>query len=132
MSKCLFRTHVGGGAENGADIGEVLQVRGAWNQCFVRACGCTFVSLASGWRLPAGQAEVQNLGAAILRDHDVFRLQVAVDHAGGVGGGETVGDLRAISNQLANRHRFAVSSERSDSPSTSSLTMYCWASIPKS
>ena len=41
----------------------------------------------------AGEAEVENFYAALAGDHDVFGLEVAVDDAGGVGSGESVGKL---------------------------------------
>ena len=39
-----------------------------------------------------GQAEVGQLGVAVLRDEDVVRLDVAVDDARSVRGGQAVGD----------------------------------------
>ncbi len=41
-----------------------------------------------------GETEVQDLHVAVRAQHDVFRLDVAVDDAGGVGGDERAGDLR--------------------------------------
>ena len=45
----------------------------------------------------AGEAEVEDLDAAVLRQEDVLGLDVAVDDSLLVRGGETVGDLRARS-----------------------------------
>ena len=53
------------------------------------------------------QAEVEDLYPAVLGEHDVFRLQVAVDDSGGVGGGEAVGNLRRDVEQLAGRNGLA-------------------------
>ena len=43
-----------------------------------------------------GQAEVEDLDPAVVRDHDVRRLEVAVDDPGGVGPGQPVGDLDGV------------------------------------
>src|SRR6185312_9827075 len=37
----------------------------------------------------AGDAEVENLDAAVGGEHDVLRLEVTVEDAGGVGGGQS-------------------------------------------
>jgi hypothetical protein len=42
-----------------------------------------------------GQAEVEDLRVALVGDHDVLGLEVAVDDPALMGGGEAVGDLRA-------------------------------------
>ncbi len=42
-----------------------------------------------------GEAEVENLDAAIFGDEKIFRLQVAVDDAFFVGRGQSVRDLQA-------------------------------------
>jgi hypothetical protein len=55
----------------------------------------------------AREAEVENLDAAIFGQHDVFRLEVAVNDAGGVRGGQAVGDLRGDFEQLAGRDGLA-------------------------
>ena len=44
----------------------------------------------------AGEAEVEDLGVAVLREEDVLGLEVAVDDPLLVGGGEALGDLLAI------------------------------------
>ena len=51
------------------------------------------------------QAEVQDLGVAVLGDHDVLGLQVPVHDPGGVGRGETVADLHGEVEHLLRRHR---------------------------
>ena len=59
-----------------------------------------------GWRL-AGEAEVEDLGSAVFGEHDVFGLEVAVDDAGGVGGGEAIGDLGGDLDQPADGNGLA-------------------------
>ena len=51
-----------------------------------------------------GQAEVQDLGDTLRRDHHVRGLEVAVDDAGGVGGGERVGQGNGDPQRLAEAH----------------------------
>ena len=52
-----------------------------------------------GWRLRGGvldelgEAEIDNLGVTVLGDHDVGRLQIAVDDALLVSAGQALGDL---------------------------------------
>ena len=52
-----------------------------------------------GWRLRGGvldelgEAEIDNLGVTVLGDHDVGRLQIAVDDALLVSTGQALGDL---------------------------------------
>ncbi len=55
-----------------------------------------------------GEAEVENLYAAIFGDEKIFRLQVAVDDAFFVGGGESAGDLRGVVERLADGQRAAA------------------------
>ncbi len=50
------------------------------------------------------QAEVQDLGVAVLGDHDVLRLQVPVHDPGRVGRGEAVADLDGEVEHLLRRH----------------------------
>ena len=50
-----------------------------------------------------GQAEVEDLHAAVARDEDVLGLQVPVDDALGVGGGESRGDLEPVTDGAARR-----------------------------
>ena len=52
----------------------------------------------------ARQAEVQDLAAAVRGDHDVRRLEVAVDDPLGVRRGEAIGDLPGDLQRLADRH----------------------------
>jgi len=48
-------------------------------------------------------------------------------------GGQAIGDLRGNVEEFAGRTGLPVSRRASDSPSMSSLTMYCWpASMPMS
>ena len=54
------------------------------------------------------QPEVENLHEAVLRDHHVLWLQVAVHDAGTVGLGEPVGELYADVERLFQRQRPAV------------------------
>ena len=54
-----------------------------------------------------GQAEVEDLDAAVLGDEDVVRLEIAVDDALVVGRGEALGDLRGVVDRLAHRQRRA-------------------------
>ena len=72
-----------------------------------------------------GQPEIQNLHAAIPRNHDVVRLQIAMNDAMLVRGGETFCDLDANSPAPVEEatERFAQIWLRSGSPSTSSVTM---------
>jgi hypothetical protein len=50
-----------------------------------------------------GQAEVQDLHAAIFRHKDVFRFQVAMNDALVVGGRQTARDLQGVVDRLAGR-----------------------------
>ena len=52
----------------------------------------------------ASQAEVEQLGAR-LRQHDVARLEIAVDHPLAVGRGQRVGDLRPVLQRLIGSER---------------------------
>ena len=54
----------------------------------------------------AGDAEVRDLGRALLVDEDVLGLDVAVDDAAVVGGAERAGDLDRVGD--APRHRQAA------------------------
>ena len=51
--------------------------------------------------LVAGEPEVEDLRAAVARQHDVFGFEVAMNHAGGMGRGESVGDLGGEIDGLA-------------------------------
>jgi hypothetical protein len=50
------------------------------------------------------QAEVEKL-RAVLGDDDITRLEVAVDHAFGMGGGQRIDDLYGIGQSLVERQR---------------------------
>ena len=68
-----------------------------------------------------GQAEVEDLHAAVVGDEEVLGLEVAMDDAVVVRGGEAVGDLDGVVDGLAHRQRDRRSSRsRSVSPSSSS------------
>ena len=62
----------------------------------VRSAGCGGSRLG----LQAGQAEIEDLHAAVGGQEDVLRLDVAVDDALGVGGGQPVGDRRGDFHRL--------------------------------
>ncbi len=77
-----------------------------------RPCGPTPVvsslrhrSCGASSRARPRQAEVEDLGPALGRDHHVLRLEVAVDDALGVGGGEAVGDLARERERVPDRQR---------------------------
>ena len=99
----LLRGHVGGGAEHdagdgdrgveGAEVGDGGGVLGGGPQV-VEARG------AAGGGLGAGEAEVEDADAAVVADHDVGGLEVAVDEAGGVGGGEALAGLAKHGGEL--------------------------------
>jgi hypothetical protein len=55
---------------------------------------------AAGGGLGAGEAEVEDADAAVVADHDVGGLEVAVDEAGGVGGGEALAGLAEHGGEL--------------------------------
>ena len=57
----------------------------------------------SGRRLETGQAEVQNLQPPVARPHDVFRLQIAMDDAARVRGGEGGRNLPRRAHDLGRR-----------------------------
>ena len=58
-----------------------------------------------------GQAEVEDLDVAVLRDHQVLGLQVPVDDAGGVGLGQALGGLDGDIEQPLGRQRLAGGDE---------------------
>ena len=59
-----------------------------------------------------GQAEVEDLGAIVRGDEDVLRLQVAVDDALLVCGGESEGDLPRVLHGLAHGQRLRPTCDR--------------------
>ncbi len=84
LSLRLLGGHVGDGAEQAPRLGR----RGLAHHRRRIGRG----SGRDGGAAQLGQAEVQDLRAAVLADHDVVRLQVAVGHALPVRRGEPVGD----------------------------------------
>ena len=72
----LLGRHVGGGAHRDPLLGEGAGVD------------------------PAGEAEVEELHPAVREHHDVLRLEVPVDDAGGMGGGESRGELAGDRRRL--------------------------------
>ena len=85
----LFWRHVGNRADDRAGHGEP-QLDAA---CFAERVGLNRVS-------PFGESEVEDLDDAIAVDHQVRGLEVAVDDVRGMSGGETVGDLNSIVDDL--------------------------------
>ena len=69
-----------------------------------------------------GQTEVEDLDAAVFGEEDVFGLEVAVDDALFVRGGEAAGDLQGILDRLAEGRAAVRRRSRSVSPSSSSET----------
>ncbi len=47
-----------------------------------------------GARIEVRETQIENLHPAIVTPHDIFRLQIAVQHARSMDGGKRVGDLR--------------------------------------
>ena len=66
--------------------------------------GCIFAPVLA----ELGQAEIENLRVAVRRDDHVLRLDVAVDDAGLVRGGQGRGDLCADFDDVGDRHRAAA------------------------
>jgi hypothetical protein len=64
-------------------------------QAMRRSSWAPLASQASAWPAihGAGEAEVEDADAAVVADEDVVGLEVAVDEAGGVGGGEAAAGL---------------------------------------
>ena len=69
-----------------------------------------------------GEAEVEDLDAAVGGEEDVLRLQVAMDDALLVRRGEAARDLDGDLDRLADGQRAALQRSRSVSPSSSSDT----------
>ena len=77
----LLGGHVGDGAHDLAGIG------------FSSKC-CFYVTVTAPERLhQLGEAEVDDLGVAVLSHHDVGGFEVSMNDALGVGSGETLGDF---------------------------------------
>ncbi len=64
----------------------------------------------------AGDAEVRDLGGAVLAEQDVARLDVPVDHARGVRHGQRGGHLGADPGGLLRGHRSPVVEQRGETP----------------
>ena len=100
----LLRGHVADGAHDDAGLGVP---RRAW---------------ARSWRpvprrrLVGGEAEVEDLDAPVARDEDVLGLDVPVDDALLVGGGEAVGHLDGVLDGLAHGQGPAREGARAGSP----------------
>ena len=88
----LFRCHVAGRAQDRAGVRRGRDVRPG------------FIPLVGKPRDP-GQAEVEDFHPAVGRQEEVLRLDVAVDDALGVGGGEPFRDRRADGDRLPPRQR---------------------------
>ena len=83
--------------------------------------------LCIGRRIPfgeLGEAEVENLDAAVARDGQVLRLEVAVDNALGVRRRQPVRYVRRDVDGLADAEPCVRSSSRSVRPSRNSETTY--------
>ena len=77
----------------------------------------------------AREAEVADADAPGMIDEHVRRLEVAVDQAGVVRGGEAFAGLHERADDLAPRAAASRASARSVSPGTSSMTRNTWPSI---
>jgi hypothetical protein len=99
----LLRGHVGGGAEDRAGEGHRRdEALDGGARAEVRALAG--LALAGA----AGEAEVEDADAAVVADHDVVGLEVAVDEADGVGGGEAVAGLGEHAEDLGAGPRLLV------------------------
>ena len=56
-------------------------------------------------RSRAGETEVQDLHVSVVRDDDIGRLEISMDNAAIVRGGECPRDLDAVFNRLADWQR---------------------------
>ena len=66
--------------------------------------GRRFLALA----LPeAGEAEIQHLDAAVVAEHDVLRLEIAMNDAAVVCRGDGVGERRGDGEESRDRHGLA-------------------------
>jgi hypothetical protein len=66
-------------------------------------------------------AEVENLDPIVVRNHDVARLQVAVEHPGGVSAREPLGDLRRERQHFRERQRDPASQELAQASAVNEL-----------
>ena len=94
LSTRLLGAHVGNRANRSAGVGE-----GPFSR-IDRARRVIGANLAVR---RFGQAEIQNLDPAIARNQDIVGLQVAMDDAGGVSGGEAVAHLHRDIQEFARR-----------------------------
>ncbi len=69
-----------------------------------RVARCAGLAAENAFHRRAGQAEVQQLGAG-ARQHDVGRLEIAMDHAVAMRPVERIGDLGAVADDLVRRQR---------------------------
>ena len=88
----LFGRHVAGGAHHGSGFGGGLDGG--------RVAG----EIGFGAR-DFGETEVENLGPAVVGDEKIFRLQVAMDDALFVRGGQAAGDLLGVVDGFAGSER---------------------------
>ena len=92
----LLRSHVANGAQHWPGLGLLRDGDGG-------SVG------ASGFGLGEfGQAEVQDLDASVLRQEEVFRLEVTMNNAGVVSGGQSTRNVHAAIAGLARTHRTAT------------------------
>src|SRR5208282_525578 len=93
----LLRRHVGDGTDGRSGAGE---------ERFVHRGGGTDGGSGMGGRIDGalGQSEIENLGLVAAGHENVGGFDVAVDDSLGVGGVESVGDLRAEIEQLLKVH----------------------------
>ena len=89
----LLRRHIAHGSHHHARFG------------FLRERNGSTVGRCNGSRDELGQAEVENLGPSILVEEQVLRFQVAMDDASFVRCRQTVRDLHAVVDGLAQRYR---------------------------
>ena len=88
LARGLFGRHVGDGAQDMAHIGEGL--------------GGTGFGIAGN--IDFGDSEIEDLDQAAFGHHDVAGLEIAMYDAGGVRGGDGIGDLYGDGQQLAQGH----------------------------
>jgi hypothetical protein len=55
-----------------------------------------------------GQAEIKDLYAAVPREQNIVRFEVAVNYTGGVRGGQPAGDLHGDVQRLAQPEFYAA------------------------
>ena len=81
IAACLFGRRAGCGAVGNADLRQLGAMNaGGYGFCVVEQFG---------------QAEVEHLHLSRRRDHDITRLDISMNDASTVSGGERVGDLHA-------------------------------------